>query len=152
MYKTKVNEDELRYVINNLCNDTVVELKKMFGDNYKEIVFKEIGQLTTKYLIKLKKKNEPVGTFGLIPQGQASAGIFLLTTNNLHNGNVITFLKCAKKQIEEWLHNYDLIMDRCYKKNLTIQKWLKLLGFKPSKYQDNDFQVYYKGDIGLYNE
>ena len=146
------NESEIRYVIDNLCEDTVIELKTMFGENYKEVVCEEIRQLTTKYLIKLKETNEPVGLFGLLPQGINSAGVFLLTTDNLHNGNVITFLKRAKKQIEEWSEEYDLIMDRLYKKNQTIKKWLRLLGFKPSEFEDDEFQVYYKGDIGLYNE
>lgn len=143
------NESEIRYVIDNLCEDTVIELKTMFGENYKEVVCEEIRQLTTKYLIKLKETNEPVGLFGLLPQGINSAGVFLLTTDNLHNGNVITFLKRAKKQIEEWSEEYDLIMDRLYKKNQTIKKWLRLLGFKPSEFEDDEFQVYYKGDISL---
>lgn len=146
------NESEMRYVIDNLCEDTVIELKTMFGENYKEIVFEEIRQLTTTYLIKLKETKEPVGLFGLLPQGNNSAGVFLLTTDNLHKGNVITFLKRAKQQINEWFENYDLIMDRLYKKNETIKKWLRLLGFMPSEFQNDDFQVYYKGDIGLYNE
>ena len=146
------NESEINHVIENLCDDTVLELHTMFGDEYKKIVCEEIRQLTTKYLIKLKETNEPVGLFGLLPQGINSAGVFLLTTDNLHKGNVITFLKRAKQQIDEWFEDYDLIMDRLYKKNQTIKKWLRLLGFKPSEFQNDDFQVYYKGDIGLYNE
>lgn len=146
------SEQEIKHVLENLCDDTVLELTKIFGQNYEKDVFNQIKQLTTKYLIKLKSTGEPVGLFGLIPQNTNSAGIFLLTTDKLHNGNVITFLRRAKAQIEQWLNEYDLIMDYCYKKNLTIQKWLRLLGFKPSEYQDNDFQVYYKGNIGFYNE
>lgn len=146
------SEQEIKHVLENLCDDTVLELTKIFGQSYEKDVFNQIKQLTTKYLIKLKSTGEPVGLFGLIPQNTNSAGIFLLTTDKLHNGNVITFLRRAKATIEQWLNEYDLIMDYCYKKNLTIQKWLRLLGFKPSEYQDNDFQVYYKGNIGLYNE
>lgn len=146
------SEQEIKHVLENLCDDTVLELTKIFGQSYEKDVFNQIKQLTTKYLIKLKSTGEPVGLFGLIPQNTNSAGIFLLTTDKLYNGNVITFLRRAKATIEQWLNEYDLIMDYCYKKNLTIQKWLRLLGFKPSEYQDNDFQVYYKGNIGLYKE
>lgn len=174
------NEQEIKQVLENLCDDTVLELTKIFGQNYEKDVFNQIKQLTTKHLIKLKSTGEPVGLFGLIPCGaevqallelsdgdvrakphrskqgnncgnelqsnsrSRAAGIFLLTTDKLHNGNVITFLRRAKTQIEQWLNEYDLIMDYCYKKNLTIQKWLRLLGFKPSSYHDNDFRVYYK--------
>lgn len=147
------NNEEMKYVLGNLCDDTILELRKIFGENYETPALNEINQLTTKYLIKLKSNNEPVGLFGLVPQlNPKTAGIFLLTTDNLHKGNVITFLKQAKKQVNEWLNDYDLIMDNCYKKNLTIQKWLRLLGFRPSRHHNDDFQVYYKGDIGLYNE
>lgn len=145
------NTREIKYVLNNLCDDTVLELVKLFGNNYKFKTFNIIRALGKKYIIKLKHTNEPVGLFGLIPQSNNTAGIFLLTTDNLHKGNVITFLKGAKRQIEDWQSEYELIMDSCYKKNETIKKWLRLLGFKASVYQDNDFQVYYKGDIRLYN-
>jgi len=157
------DKTQIEYVLDNLCDDTVVELKAMYGDTYKQIVFEEILK-TYSHLIKLKSTGEPVGLFGLIEQNSKcgnellhnsrsrTAGIFLLTTDNLHKGNIILFLRRAKSQIQEWLNSYDLIMDRCYKKNLTIQKWLRLLGFKPSEFQDDDFQIYYKGNIRLYNE
>lgn len=145
------NTKEIKYVLNNLCDDTVLELVKLFGNGYKFKTFCLIRALNKKYIIKLKHTNEPVGLFGLIPQSNNTAGIFLLTTDNLHKGNLITFLRSAKRQIEDWQSEYKLIMDSCYKKNETIKKWLRLLGFKASVYQDDDFQVYYKGDIGLYN-
>ncbi len=138
-------------VLNNLCEDTKKELKKIYSENsdYLNSVFEAIKN-TDIYLIRLKSNNEPVGIYGLIPQENNSAGIYLLTTDNLHKGNVITFLKQAKKQVNEWLKDYKLIMDNCYKQNETIKKWLTLLGFQPSEYQDEDFQIYFKGDLSLY--
>lgn len=94
------NKKEIEYVIENLCFDTVVELKALFGDIYKEVILNEINKTATKYLIKLKSTEEPVGLFGLLPQGNKSAGIFLLTTDNLYKGNKILFLKRAKEQIK----------------------------------------------------
>ena len=138
-------------VLNNLCEDTKKELKKIYSENsdYLNSVFEAIKN-TDIYLIRLKSNNEPVGIYGLIPQENNSAGIYLLTPDNLHKGNVITFLKQAKKQVNEWLKDYKLIMDNCYKQNETIKKWLTLLGFQPSEYQDEDFQIYFKGDLSLY--
>lgn len=144
------NTREIKQVLNNLCDDTVIELVKTFGKDYKRQTFAILRRLSKKYVIRLKQTNEPVGLFGLIPLNDDSAGIFLLTTDNLHKGNLITFLKQAKYQVEVWQEEYKLIMDTCYKKNKTIKKWLRLLGFKPSVYQDDNFQIYYKGNIGLY--
>lgn len=146
------NISEILHILDNLSEDTVIELKKLFGETYKDNTFEMlVSRSIEKYLIRLKINDEPVGIFGIIPQSKNSGGIFFLTTKNLHRGNVITLLKGARNQILEWEKRYSLIMDSCYKKNETIKKWLKLLGFKPSeKYQDNDFQVYYKGDIDEY--
>lgn len=136
-------------VLENLCEDTVTELKKIYGKDYIRKTFENIKD-TEIFIIRLKSNNEPVGLYGLIPEGEQSAGIYLLTTKNLHNGNVITFLKEARKQVKKWSEEYKLIMDNCYKQNKTIQKWLSLLGFQPSEYQDNDFQIYFIGDLSLY--
>ncbi|MDY6358435.1 MAG: hypothetical protein SPL73_05690 [Cyanobacteriota bacterium] len=149
--KTKYSSIQtVEYVLENLCDDTVIELKKIFGNDYIKQTFETIKNSEI-FVIVLKHNPEPVGLYGLIEQSNNSAGIFFLTTKNLHKGNIITLLKRAKKQIEEWSKKYSLIMDNCYKENKTIQKWLKLLGFKPSTHQDDDFQIYYIGDINGYN-
>lgn len=152
MYAERIRSlKEVRTVLDNLCDDTILELRKLFGKDYKKKVFQIIRLIKAeRFIIKLKDTNEPVGVFGLIPVNKDSGGIFLLTCDNLHKGNVITFLKSARKQINEWGERYKLIMDSCYKQNETIKKWLRLLGFKPSEYQDKDFQVWYKGDISYY--
>ena len=152
MYSEKaLRTKEIKHVLENLCEDTAIEAKTLLGSNYKEYIFHTLRCVTEKQIIKLKSSGEAVGLFGLIPFGDGVGGIFLLTTDNLHKGNVITFLRRAKLQIQKWESKYSLIMDRHYKKNETIKKWLKLLGFVPSEaHQDKDFQIYYKGNIGLY--
>ena len=104
-------------VLDNLCEDTKTELKKIYktseDSNYLEQTFQAIKDSEI-FVVKLQKTNEPVGLYGLIPQDNESAGIFLLTTDNLHKGNIITFLKGTKKQVEEWSKTYKLIMDNCY--------------------------------------
>lgn len=136
-------------VLENLCDDTKAELKMIYGEDYIKSVFEDIKD-TEIFVIRLKSNHEPVGIYGLIQLEDYSAGIYLLTTQNLYKGNMITFLKGVRKQVNEWQKEYKLIMDNCRKKNKTIKKWLSLLGFLPSKYQNNDFQIYFKGDISLY--
>ena len=141
----------VEYVLENLHKDTADELKKIYGKHYIIKAFNEIKD-TDIFVIRLKSTNEPVGLYGLIPQSSKSAGIYLLTTKNLYNGNIIKFLRESKKQIHKWQAEYNLIMDYCSKENKIIQKWLTLLGFQPSNYQDDNFQIYYWGDLSLYNE
>lgn len=116
---------EVRFVLDNLCNDTKIEVEKIFGDDYRKQIFQIIRLIKKeRYIIRLKQTNEPVGVFGLIPVNENSGGIFLLTCDNLHKGNVITFLKSAKRQIDKWCEEYKLIMDSCYKQNETIKNGL----------------------------
>lgn len=136
-------------VILNLSPKTEEEVKKVFGSNYTYGLVQELFD-TEMYVIKLKETGEPVGVYGVKELKKTSAGIYLLTTDKLHNGNMITFLKEARKRVILWEQQYRLLMDTCYKKNKTIIKWLTLLGFKPSIYEDKYFQIYYKGDINEY--
>lgn len=136
-------------VILNLSPKTEEEVKRLYGSNYTYALVQELFD-TEMHVIKLVENNEPVGVYGVKELKKNSAGIFLLTTDKLHNGNMIKFLREAKKQIILWEQQYDLLMDNCYKRNKTIIKWLTLLGFKPSIYEDNYFQIYYKGNINEY--
>lgn len=149
--KTK-SLSEVQYVLDNLSEETKEELHLLFGNDYKQRTF-EIIIKTEIYIIRLKENNKPVGVYGLVPvndNDKYSKGIYLLPTNSLHEGNIITFLKGAKKQVLAWARQYGLIMDNLYKENKTIQKWLKLLGFLPSPYQNDIFQLYYIGDLSQY--
>ena len=142
---------EVRTVLDNLCDDTVLELKYYLGNDWKNKTFQIIRAIKKeRFIIKLKSNNKPVGIYGLVPVNENSGGIFLLTCDDLHKGNIITFLKSARKQVDSWLDEYKLIMDSWYKKNETIKKWLLLLKFKPSEFQDDNFQVWYRGNIDYY--
>ncbi|MBR3654836.1 MAG: hypothetical protein IKN62_05345 [Elusimicrobia bacterium] len=142
---------EVRTVLDNLCDDTVLELRHYLGKHWKSKTFQIIRAIKKeKFIIKLKENGKPVGLYGLVPVNEHSGGIFLLTCDDLHKGNIITFLKSARKQVDSWLDEYKLIMDSWYKKNETIKKWLILLHFKPSEFEDDNFQVWYKGDISYF--
>ncbi len=150
---------DIRYVLDNLNPEAVYELKTLFGESYKKNAFQIIRATTIKNIIKLKDTNEPVGVYGLIPmKNPKHCGIFFLTTNNLQKGNITKLLREAKKQIAIWETQYETIMDSCHKSSETIKKWLTLLGFKPSGWEDNNIHVYYKGkwndeiEKGLSNE
>jgi len=149
--KTKSLSD-VEFVLDNLSDETKEELFLLFGKDYKHRTF-DIIKNTEIFVIRLKENHKPVGVYGLISINENdnySKGIYLLPTNSLHEGNIITFLKGAKKQVISWARKYGLIMDNLYKENKTIQKWLKLLGFLPSPYQNDNFQLYYIGDLSQY--
>lgn len=145
-------DSELKHVLNNLCEKAVIELELMYASEYKYFIFDQIKKLNTEYRTMIRlKSGEPVGIFGRLPISDKVYGIFFLTTDRLHFGNIIKLIRETKKYIKEWEKSSKLIMDYCYKKNTQIIKWLLLLGFKPAEVKiEQNFQIYYKGDINEY--
>ncbi len=151
MYSEKLlNLNEIKYILERLNSEAVAELKVLFGNDYKNQAFQILRAAKEKFVIKLEKTKEPVGLYGVVHSTSSVAGIFFLTTNNLHKGNKIKLLRGAKNQISLWEKKYKLILDSCHKNNYIIAKWLRLLGFKPSEFQDNNIQIWYKGDLNEY--
>ena len=142
------NDNEVRNVLNELHPKTKDELIKIFGKNYKERVFEEIKNAKRKYLIKLDD-NTISGVFGVVEYKENIAGIFFISKDNL-KGHKISLLKKAHEVIRVFSREYELLFDSCYKKNKTIEKWLKMLGFKPSCIEAKGFRVFYIGNINLW--
>lgn len=154
MYQEPLTKlQELKYILERLNKEAIAELKKLLGNDYKNEAFRLIkSNSVEKFVIKLVNTNEPVGLYGIMSANKSSsaAGIFFLSTDNLHKGNKIKLLRGAKKQISVWEKKYKLLMDSCHRDNKTVMKWLSLLGFKPSEFFDDDIQIWYKGDISEY--
>ena len=144
------NKREIEDVLNNLHKKTKEELTLFLGEDYKEKTIDTIFYSKRRYLIKLAD-NSIVGVFGVIEHAKNAAGIFLLTKDKLQ-GHKINFIRQAKKVINIWEKEYDLLFDCCYIKNEKIKKWLLMLGFKASEHKINDFRVYYKGNKELISE
>lgn len=143
-------EKEIEDVLDNLHFKTEEELFMSFGIAFKDSILKEIKKTKRKYLIK-KPDGKNAGLFGVIEYNRNAAGIFLLTKNELE-GYKINFLRQAKRVVDTWAKEYKLLFDCCLEENKKIQKWLLLLGFKPSCYIENGFRMYYKGDVKILAE
>ena len=138
-------ENDIKVVLENLSELTKKELIVAFGEEYiKEILN---TQAICLYLIRLKKENKPVGIFGLIEEEKNIAGIFFLTTDEVYKGNMIKLIRTSKKIVDEWLKEYDVLLDDCHKDNEKVMRWLCLLGFKPTgRMKEGAFFEFYKGD------
>lgn len=152
MYLGKLKFKTIDYIVDNLCPEAIEEMKCFFKNNAKSQTKRYLNLIPKKYIqvIYLKQTKEPVAIFGLVPQSSTSAGIFFLSTDKLKQGNMILFLKESKKVVRKWEKQYKLLMDSAYKKNKLVVKWLKFMGFEPSQYEFEEFQIYFKGDINEY--
>ena len=140
--------DDVLYVYKHLHPDCKIELDKL-KISKQQVIRRLTGN--NAFVVKLKKTGKPVALYSITELDENCAGITLLMSDELNQGNLITFLKGAKKQVNEWCKQYKLVLDYCYLQNETVKKWLRLLGFKQSIYGDYNFRIYYRGDINEYN-
>ena len=136
---------EILCLLDNLSELTKQELILSFGKNYKDKVINLLSISKCLYLIKSKSNNNAVGMFGLLEEDKKTAGIFFLTSDEIHQGNMIKLLKTSKVVIDEWLEDYEVLLDDCHKENIKVRKWLEFLGFKPNgNIKDGGFIEYQK--------
>ena len=136
---------EILCLLDNLSELTKQELVLSFGKDYQDKVINLLSISKCLYLIKLKSNNNAVGMFGLLEENKKTAGIFFLTSDEIYQGNMIKLLKTSKVVIDEWLEDYEVLLDDCHKDNKKVKKWLEFLGFKPSgNIKDGGFIEYQK--------
>ena len=143
---SNVTFPDIIYIVKNLCNKAIDELKILFGESYKVDTLFFLTKISPEdiKLIKLKQNKKPTAIFGIVKENEKTAGVFFLSTDDLYKGNMISFLKETREQINKWGKTYEVLLDSCYKKNKSVIKWLNFLGFEATNEEDNNFQIYMK--------
>lgn len=133
MYRANKTDEDVEYILNNLRYEDEMELKTLFGDNWKEESKNRI--MKTKFYVMLGKgKNDktPVCMGGIEQDGKDDNGIgcaWFLTTNEIKKHG-IQILKELKKEVEKADEKFWLTYNVIYEKNYLAKKWLKWLGFR----------------------
>ena len=133
MYRANKTDEDVEYILNNLRYEDEMELKTLFGDNWKEESKNRI--MKTKFYVMLGKgKNDktPVCMGGIEQDEKDDNGIgcaWFLTTNEIKKHG-IQILKELKKEVEKADEKFWLTYNVIYEKNYLAKKWLKWLGFR----------------------
>ncbi len=133
MYRANKTNEDVEYILDHLRYEDELELKTLFGNNWREETKKRI--MKTKFYVMLGKGKEnknPICMGGIEQDDKDAQGIgcaWFLCTDELKNHG-IQILKELKKEIEQADEKFWLIYNVIYEKNFLAKKWLKWLGFK----------------------
>lgn len=131
MYEKAKNEKDILYILEHLRPEDEHEAKVQKGDNFKEIILKEIMDNKTRtYLGCRKKDNVPVCIGGYTDTNENGIGVvWLLSTPEIEN-NTICLLRNIIDAFNEIDEKYWLTCNMLFSENKFAKKWLKKLGFK----------------------
>jgi len=129
-----VNEEYLDNVLDNLRDEDKFEMRCEFGPDYKQTI-KEFCLSSGHFKIIIDEKFTPIGLFGCEETTPETAEVCLLVTNEFKK-HFKDFLCQAKQYISLWKKQYKILHNLVYKHNKQALKWLKILGFKVTDYDD----------------
>ena len=129
-----VSKEYLDYVLKNLSEADEFEMIQEFGIIYYDILIKEC--ISDDIKIMLDESGVPIGLFGL-REIQTDVGEVCLLVTDEFKYHFKSFLNQAQDCIKNWLKKYDRLENWIYKSNESGIKWLKKLGFKMVKYDEN---------------
>lgn len=129
---TCVDLNKIDYIIDNLSDKSIEELKVLYGEDYEVFIKSELYNLSSNQDIRVicLDNGTPCAIFGLFPYYN-SLNIFFVTTTDYKKVSSFYVVKQSIKQIKLWLIKYKKdLLSQVLKTNNDVIKWLKLLGFK----------------------
>jgi hypothetical protein len=141
MFKVeKSKENYIIYILNNLKKEDELEMIEEFGANYKEILkFECINSDEIQVIVDMN--DLPIALFGCRKINNNTAEVCLLVTDEFSK-HFIYFIKQAKIYLNNWLETYSRLENYVYKTNKSTIKWLKLLGFNVTDYNEKKMYFY----------
>lgn len=128
--RKKINMRDVNYIIDNLRDEDIEEIKISFGNDYKQELIKSLFHYKSTIAIDSKTK-KPILIYGVCPfeNDKRAAIIFMLSTKDIVNYKRSFFFE-LKKQIADYDKHYYFLCNQIYSKNFLAKKWLKYVGFK----------------------
>jgi hypothetical protein len=101
------------------------------GENFKEVVLKELMQDDVRTFLGCRKSDDvPVCIGGYSDTNEKGVGCVLLISTPEVEKNVVCLLRNVKKAFEEIDEKYWVTGNILYSENKLAKKWLKKMGFK----------------------
>lgn len=133
MYRKQKNEEDVRYILDNLRKYDAEELKAIHGEDFKEKVFAQIMETDFDVLVGVSKNGDvPVcmgGAWHLDKDGDGTVVVWLLCTDHIKE-HKHCLLRELKKEFDKYDEKYWFLYNFIYAKNTLAKLWLKKFGFK----------------------
>lgn len=128
----KTNKD-VEYILDNLREEDLLEVKTLWGDNWREEVLKRIMNVDFYVMLGITKDDKtPVCMGGIEHSYKDGEGIgcaWFLCTDEIKN-HKIQILRELQKEVEKADEKFYLTYNIIYEKNYLAKRWLKWLGYK----------------------
>lgn len=154
MVKLTKNKRYFEYILNNLREQDLEEVKALWQEAWKE---KALKTLSDRKISVLFSKDKPIAMGGFVPVKDKNIKIAVvwLLCSSFVKENRSLLIKTLKNEILKAEKEYDLMFNYIYKSNFEAKSWLKKLGFKfdnPKPIGLNlkkDFEFFYKVKKGV---
>lgn len=127
--RKELNEKDVIYILQNLREEDIQELKISHGDNYIQAEMNSIFNCESMLAVD-DKTEKPIFIYGVspLPDGK-EAIIFLLSTPEIVK-YTRSFMIEMRKELKEYDKRFFYLSNIIYEKNFLAKKWLKKVGFK----------------------
>lgn len=133
MYRKPKNEKDVLYILENLREDDLEEVKAVHGANWKEKVFTDIMKTEFDILLGCTKDGDvPVcmgGAWRIENNPEGIGVIWMLCTDEIKN-HKICLLRELKKEFEKYDEKFWFLYNIIWHKNNFAKNWLRWMGFK----------------------
>ena len=154
MLKITKNKDYFCFILENLRDEDLEELRALWGEQWKEKTLESLEK--TEVLVIFgndgEKRKIPIAMGGFYDMSNTDvkiACVWLLTTKFIKY-NRRYFISSLVSQIEKASLKYDILFNFIYKSNFQAKQWLKKLGFcfdkknPTSLVVEEGFEFFYK--------
>ena len=130
MNRVNKNEKDVKYILDNLREVDHIECIDSKGENYKEIVYKEIMETDFDCLIG-EDSGKPVvmgGVWRTNPDIPDCGCVWLLSTDEVVKHQV-SLLRHLKHEFERYDEEFYITCNYIHDSNLVARRWLEWIGF-----------------------
>jgi len=140
------NNTDLKFILDNLRDEDVNELKADHGENWKQETFENISKADG--YICYSKENKPVLVYGVTRQNDIGI-IWMLSTQEITEQ--VSFIRLAKEFVASCSNDYRVLCNFVHDQNKLALKWLKSLGFKfdVQDHTKENFLFFYKENLNV---
>ncbi len=131
MYEKEKNEKDILYILEHLKPEDEHEARTQKGENFKEIILKEVMNDNTRTFLGCRKTDDlPVCVGGYTNTNEKGVGIvWLLSTPEIEN-NRTCLIRNIIKAFKEIDNKYWLTCNMLFSENKFAKNWLQKIGYK----------------------
>ena len=148
MIKTDKNINDVIFILDNLRDEDLEELKALWNENWYQKTLESIKNID--YMVLMGKDDNSkivpiaVGGFSDLEHKKTKRACVWLISSKYVNFNKRSFFRNIKSQINKAFLKYEMLCNYIFVSNFEAKKWLKKMGFIFLPKSGEKFEFFYK--------